>query len=394
MEKVIVKAKNLHLSILGGNNVVQRYALPILHYSTSIDTPSPAETKRVQNLINWFLFSREQQYLRNTNYQGRMNRTRMAAPVEEGGLGLAPLETYNAAQKAHWIVRALQNKVSEGWVHALKEMFDEIRAREPNSLRPVECLNAIPAYIKQDRRSTLVQMLTEWYKLKCKIDCTHSKYVGSSTLRGTARNVFKAISSNKESTLVRLLDWNGRNGRLSPPDPISFRLNNVDLTPVKVTKIDGWYFLTGNANKKIMLRSCSLPNGKKLKEAEFSDVLKSKVPKEAVVTDKQTAWKALFPDFSNNFKRLAGTPIRMRVKSNIFLRYANCLPRTREVNCCLCQRARESSNHVLYQCQILRTSGRTIVEALERHLGIHLVLDEFLMAAVHFSGPREAVGIS
>jgi hypothetical protein len=307
-----------------------------------------------------------------------MSSERLAAPIERGGLGLIPFSVYCDAQKATFILRALQKKVSDGWVHALKEMFNWMRTREA-WVFPVECLRKIPKYIEEDHRTILVNMITIWSKLKLHFDNIGYDYLGRLSAKGTILVVLQVISSGKRTKRVKMLERAGGAGKLRKPDPFISHVNNFDVIPVKVEQIDGNHYLLGNENRKTLLSRCTLPNGRLLNDAAFSDISESLIPSSTTLTPKQQIWEKAFPGFMKNFEILAKLKIRMRLKSHIFNRYSNMLPRDRRSNCPLCSTTPESSDHVLFQCKNLREQARLILEALERTLKVQLLLDSFLM---------------
>jgi hypothetical protein len=190
VERTLSKAKNLHLSLLGRVNVLKSYALPGLYYATSIDTPSGVELRRVKNLVNWFLFSREPSFRGDFNYPSRMSEERMASPVEKGGLGLLPLRLYSAAQKCNWVRRALQKEIKDGWFHGFEELLENASEKNKALIVPPEFHGKTPTLARGDKRSTLLAMVTQWARqsFTFKID-DEIGYVGTLSPKGSIQSV-------------------------------------------------------------------------------------------------------------------------------------------------------------------------------------------------------------
>ena len=72
------------------------------------------------------------------------------------------------------------------------------------------------------------------------------------------------------------------------------------------------------------------------------------------------------------------TKIRSRVKSNAFSRFANLLPRNRDESCCRCLSQKESSNHVLLECESLRKEAAMTIKILKTFFSITIEIDSFL----------------
>ncbi len=71
-------------------------------------------------------------------------------------------------------------------------------------------------------------------------------------------------------------------------------------------------------------------------------------------------------------------PIRNRVKSHVFMRFANILPRLREQHCPRCRVFRESSDHILFECRPLLDDATKMTVTLETFFGIILTPITFL----------------
>lgn len=389
IEKVLIKAKNLQLSMLGRANVVKHYALPSLHYCTSIDSPSKLELNRVQNVINWFLFHRGVPFRRDISYSNKMGKERMAASVEKGGLGVIPLATFSTAQKCHWILRALQGKVTDGWAHALTELLETIA--EPGTLIvPPGLIRRVPAAIKDDKRSTLVTMLTHWAKLKRSFNIAdNTKHVGTLTMKASIGNVLKVnrrdVAGGEEEeagkTLsVQLMQWRSskRKSELREADPVPFNIERSHVVPVRVRRREGSLRYLGPTDNDRLLEDCLLPNGSRLQRAVFSDIKSSLSADKLIPTEKQSEWIRKFPGLEKNFEKLKTSKLRMRVKSHAFARYNNLLPRRREGDCPWCG-TRESSDHILFQCQNLRSQAQVLIRGIRFALKQRISLDNFLM---------------
>jgi hypothetical protein len=136
---------------------------------------------------------------------------------------------------------------------------------------------------------------------------------------------------------------------------------------------------SGPRNMQALRDCCTLSNGTPVSKAVFSDIKDSLLPREFRPTEKQAEWARIFPDFPKNFATIKNTPMPMRIKSHFINRFGNLLPRKRDEKCAWCG-VKESSDHLLYQCQELRDRARRIIDGLQRAFQVdNMTEDNFLM---------------
>ena len=70
----------------------------------------------------------------------------------------------------------------------------------------------------------------------------------------------------------------------------------------------------------------------------------------------------------------------MKNKSHCFLRYANALPRDRNKSCIFCPNIKESTNHILYECNKFRSLSKKILNIINNTFKLNIIFnDEYLV---------------
>jgi len=373
-ETHLVKWKNLHLSILGRASVMRTYAMPLLFYVTSVDLLTREEERKVNNLMYWFLFSYESTFSSQRKYNSRLSIARLTAKPEKGGLGLVPISIYSLAQKVNWALRVFQRKSGDGWVHSFNELI-EVSKGEGWDI-PVEMSMAPSGPVSAENlRLTLKAILLAWFSISKKFTVENSPFLGSWGKYNCVTSIFKVTSiSGSEATL---LETENDGGSISLKRTLTTR-PTAHLVQVRVKDSKGTLEFVGPGRKHKMFKQGMLGNGIQILKAEFNSVLHLLCSSEEVNTPKQKEWESKFSGWERNFSLLTQSKVRNRVKSHVFMRFSNLLPREREGLCPRCREFRESSDHVLFECRPFLEDAAKVTTTLAALFGITLTPITFL----------------
>ena len=80
-----------------------------------------------------------------------------------------------------------------------------------------------------------------------------------------------------------------------------------------------------------------------------------------------------------NFITIAQSKLRMKIKSHCYLRYSIALPRDRNNNCPFCPIERESTNHILFQCQKYCFYTKKIIAILNKYFQLNIQFDDTVL---------------
>lgn len=147
IEDLLHSIKHLNLSLLGKHNVLRTYALSKLTYFCYIHNLTDDHVRRLNNIVKWFLWSREPRC--NGQYRARISLLRLQCSTPVGGIGLYNFEVRAAAQRATLWLRALhqhpQDLYAGPWIYFRKLSFYQW----PKSL--ANAVSAMDAFLKFGR---------------------------------------------------------------------------------------------------------------------------------------------------------------------------------------------------------------------------------------------------
>lgn len=359
-EILLKKWKLMHLSIYGAANVLRSYAIPIISYQTFVDTPTSEQIKKVENLSKWFLYYNENNFDTNKQYKAKLNDSRAFVEQKEGGLGITPFNVLVKAQRIFWIKRVMNNESTDGWVYALKQLL----LKGFNKFAPVELLNKVPKWLQNENKlKSIKNILTVWFSLKKFIPVEKNKTVGIINSSGILQKICRVLPNEKT-----LIIYRNQKGKLLPTQ----KLINIDkqiLIPIRTKYINGFLYFKGIYNKNKIFSSSLFEDGNKIKSATLREISKNILPV-AKLSPKQQDWAGKYKNFQNNYKILHTSKVRMKIKSHIFKRLTNILPRNREEDCPFCPNNRETSDHILTECAFLREKINFIKKILKKEFQI------------------------
>jgi hypothetical protein len=373
-ESRLICWKNLRLSIFGKATVLRTYALPLLYYVTAIDSLTHDEEKKIRNLTSWFLFSYEDKFSSQKNYRSRLSEPRLVQALEKGGLNIVSIAVHSNAQKVHWAIRALQGKSNDGWAHSFKELLQA--SRDPTWDIPIEMSMSTPQQvIFEDKRTTIKKILQSWIETPKMFNSETAAFVGSWGNKNSIISIYKVVRSG--NGIATLLETINRKGSISVLDnettrPLSF------LVPVCVKAAQGELEFHGPHKKRKLFKQGQLRNGTPILKASFKSIVQNFSFSGTTQTEKQSEWAQKFPGLNSNFSLLLATPLRTCVKSHVFSRFSNSLPRLRDEPCPRCHVNRESSDHFLFECPSLIQDAQTSIKCLSFFFGVCLSTTEFL----------------
>ena len=361
-EITLKKWKGLHLSLYGAANVLRSYALPLITYQTYVDSPSIDQIKKVNNLCKWFLFSNESLFDPNKQYRSLLNDSRVFLPQKEGGLGVTPFDILLKAQKIFWMKRFINNDSTGGWVFALKSLL----LKGFNKFAPVESLNKVPQWLLDEKKLlTIKNILITWFSIKKKFQVEKESIVGILNPNGSLKQICKFFSKEIKLSLLR-----NQMGKLLPTTKLIDQ-KSVTIIPLRSKVENGALYYRGILNKKKILKSLTFEDGKPIISASLREISKN-IIKPRSLPPKQMEWETKYENFSDNFRILHTSKVRMRIKSNIFKRFSNILPRVRDENCPLCPGMKETSDHILTECSFLRTQISKLKNIISTYLNVNV----------------------
>jgi hypothetical protein len=373
-ESRLICWKNLHLSIFGKATVLRTYALPLLYYVTAIDSLTNDEEKKIKNLTSWFLFSYEDKFLPQKNYRSRLSESRLVQTLGKGGLNIVPIAVHSNAQKVHWAIRVFQGKSSDGWVYSFKELLQA--SRNPSWDIPIEMSMSTPQQLLlEDKRITIKKILLSWFETSKMFNSETAAFVGSWGKKNSIISIYKVVRSR--NGVATLLETTNRKGSITIIDSETTRPLNY-LVPVCVKAVQGKLEFHGPHKKRKLFKQGQLRNGIPILKASFKSIVQNICCSGTHLTEKQSEWAQKFPGSDSNFSLLLATPLRTCVKSHVFSRFSNSLPRLREEVCPRCHGSRESSDHVLCECPSLIQDAKTSIKCISSFFGLSLSTTEFL----------------
>ena len=102
---LLESVRHINLSMLGKVNVLKTYALSKLNYLCYIHTITPADSAALNNLVKWFLWSRDQKE-NNRRYRANISLKRLWPAKAHGGLNLFNFDARGVAQLSALHIRA------------------------------------------------------------------------------------------------------------------------------------------------------------------------------------------------------------------------------------------------------------------------------------------------
>jgi hypothetical protein len=151
-----------------------------------------------------------------------------------------------------------------------------------------------------------------------------------------------------------------------------------NIVPIVVQTTKGKLSFQGCTNRKKLFKDALLLDGTKISKAKFRDVTRALISTDDNRTEKQIDWDSRFPGFMKNFSLLQKTKVRIRLKSHLFMRFANLLPRDRNALCSRCNSCIENSDHILLNCEGTRSDAQLAISALKKYFNLNIDLNEFL----------------
>ena len=106
---LLFKWKRFHFTLIGRVNIVKTYAVSKLLYFMRFDRPTQNQIKKLQKVINWFIWYNSKSFDRTIKYKSKMNNLRASNLNKYGGLQFPDFGTLVEIYKAEPALLILQN---------------------------------------------------------------------------------------------------------------------------------------------------------------------------------------------------------------------------------------------------------------------------------------------
>ena len=194
----------------------------------------------------------------------------------------------------------------------------------------------------------------------------------------------KILNINKSNVLVEIMKIKKINKEfliVDTPQKETLLLKDTQLIPINTKLKDGKINFYGPKNKLKSFKLATFQNGILINKAKSKDITSNFKIELGYLTPKQIELENKLGSFlEENFRIINQSKLRMKNKSHCFLRYANALPRDRNKSCIFCPNIKESTNHILYECNKFRSLSKKILNIINNTFKLNIIFnDEYLV---------------